>query len=373
MNVPELFIRRPVMTTLVMSGILLSGLIGYRLLPVSDLPSVDYPTIQVSAGLPGANPETMASSVATPLEKQFSIIAGVDSMSSVSTLGSVQITIQFTLDRNIDAAAQDVQAAIARAARQLPPNMPSPPTYQKVNPADSPILYLALSSPTLPLSTVDDYAETMLGFRRYFTLENRICKEIFKLASSLPKHWRNCGTIVRREKRIEAKGAVVYAHVATVSLEEGVEVHREVVLPEEYAKELEIKVVRRDRVQTAGGAVSSALYGAAFSMQAANMRAAANHEIQSPGAEITKHVQRTIWDLQPIGVNQWHVAPMNIHDEIMCVTRPDVVPSVTQVVRDSVEHFRPKVPLIGMDWNEEMANWAEKKSGTIKIRAPEMM
>jgi hydrophobic/amphiphilic exporter-1 (mainly G- bacteria), HAE1 family len=165
MNVPELFIRRPVMTTLVMSGILLSGLIGYRLLPVSDLPSVDYPTIQVSAGLPGANPETMASSVATPLEKQFSIIAGVDSMSSVSTLGSVQITVQFTLDRNIDAAAQDVQAAIARAARQLPPNMPSPPTYQKVNPADAPILYLALNSPTLPLSTVDDYAETLLAQR----------------------------------------------------------------------------------------------------------------------------------------------------------------------------------------------------------------
>jgi hypothetical protein len=218
-----------------------------------------------------------------------------------------------------------------------------------------------------------DYAETMLGFRRYFTLENRICKEIFKLASSLPKHWRNCGTIVRQEKRIEAKGAVVYAHVATVSLEEGVEVHREVVLPEEYAKELEIKVVRRDRVQTAGGAVSSALYGAAFSMQAANMRAAANHEIQSPGAEITKHVQRTIWDLQPAGVNQWHVAPMNIHDEIMCVTRPDMVSRVTQVVRESVERFRRYVPLIGMDWNEEMANWAEKKSGTIKIRAPEMM
>ena len=165
MSVPELFIRRPVMTTLVMSGILLFGIIGYGLLPVSDLPSVDYPTIQVSASLPGANPDTMASSVATPLEKQFSIIAGVDSMSSVSSLGSVQITIQFTLDRNIDAAAQDVQAAIARAARQLPPNMPTPPTYQKVNPADAPILYLALSSPTLPLSTVDDYAETLLAQR----------------------------------------------------------------------------------------------------------------------------------------------------------------------------------------------------------------
>ncbi len=165
MSVPELFIRRPVMTTLVMSGILLFGLIAFRLLPVSDLPSVDYPTIQVSASLPGASPDTMASSVATPLEKQFSIIAGVDSMSSVSAQGISQITIQFTLDRDIDAAAQDVQAAIARAARQLPPNMPTPPTYQKVNPADAPILYLAMSSPTLPLSKVDDYAETLLAQR----------------------------------------------------------------------------------------------------------------------------------------------------------------------------------------------------------------
>jgi HAE1 family hydrophobic/amphiphilic exporter-1 len=153
------------MTTLVMSGILLVGLIGFHQLPVSDLPSVDYPTIQVSANLPGASPETMASAVATPLEKQFSTIAGVDSMSSVSAQGSSQITIQFTLDRSIDAAAQDVQAAIARAARQLPPNMPAPPTYFKVNPADSPILYLAMSSPTLPLSTVDNYAENLLAQR----------------------------------------------------------------------------------------------------------------------------------------------------------------------------------------------------------------
>jgi len=165
MSVPELFIRRPVMTTLVMSGILLFGLIGYSTLPVSDLPSVDYPTIQVSASLPGASPETMASSVATPLEKQFSIIAGVDSMSSISAQGSAQITIQFSLERNIDAAAADVQAAITRAAKQLPPNLPSPPTYQKVNPADSPVLFLAMSSPTLPLSTVDDYAENMLAQR----------------------------------------------------------------------------------------------------------------------------------------------------------------------------------------------------------------
>ena len=165
MSTSEIFIRRPVMTTLVMLAILLFGIFGYRLLPVSDLPSVDYPTIQVSASLPGASPDTMASSVATPLEKQFSTIAGVDSMTSVSALGIAQITVQFTLERNIDAAAQDVQAAITRAAKQLPPNLPTPPTYQKVNPADSPILFLAMYSPTLPLSTVDDYAENLLAQR----------------------------------------------------------------------------------------------------------------------------------------------------------------------------------------------------------------
>ena len=163
MNLPELFIRRPVMTTLVMAGILLFGLIGFRELPVSDLPSVDYPTVSVSANLPGASPDTMASAVATPLEKQLSTIAGVDSMSSVSSQGSVSITIQFSLDRNIDAAAQDVQAAISKAARQLPPNMPTPPTYNKVNPADSPVLFLAMSSPTLPLSDVDNYAENLMA------------------------------------------------------------------------------------------------------------------------------------------------------------------------------------------------------------------
>jgi len=163
MSVPELFIRRPVMTTLVMCGILLFGLVGFHQLPVSDLPSVDYPTIQISASLPGASPEVMASAVATPLEKQFSTIAGVDSMSSVSAQGSASITIQFSLDRNIDAAAADVQAAIAKAARQLPPNMPAPPTYNKVNPADAPVLYLAMSSPTLTLAAVDDYAENLLA------------------------------------------------------------------------------------------------------------------------------------------------------------------------------------------------------------------
>jgi HAE1 family hydrophobic/amphiphilic exporter-1 len=162
-NVPELFIRRPVMTTLVMFGILLFGVVGFHQLPVSDLPSVDYPTISVSASVPGASPETMASAVATPLEKQFSTIPGVDSMSSVSSLGGSQITIQFSLDRSIDAAALDVQSAITRASRQLPPNMPTPPSFQKVNPADTPILFLAMTSPTLPLSTVDDYAENMLA------------------------------------------------------------------------------------------------------------------------------------------------------------------------------------------------------------------
>jgi len=165
MNITELFIRRPVMTTLVMLAILFFGFTGYRLLPVSDLPNVDFPTILVSAQLPGASPETMASSIATPLEKQFSTIAGIDSMTSTNGLGNTLITIQFDLSRDIDAAAQDVQAAMTKASRQLPPNMPTPPYYRKVNPADMPILYLALGSPTLPLSTVDEYAETLIAQR----------------------------------------------------------------------------------------------------------------------------------------------------------------------------------------------------------------
>src|SRR5476649_2339548 len=163
MSVPELFIRRPVMTTLVMAAILLFGIIGFRQLPVSDLPTVDYPTISISASLPGASPDTMASAVATPLEKQLSTIAGVDSMSSVSSQGSVQITIQFSLSRDIDAAAQDVQSALSKASRQLPPDMPTPPSYNKVNPGDQPILFLAMSSDTLPLSDVDNYAENLMA------------------------------------------------------------------------------------------------------------------------------------------------------------------------------------------------------------------
>lgn len=164
-----------------------------------------------------------------------------------------------------------------------------------------------------------DYCETFLGFRRYFTLENKICKELFKLANQPPKAWRACP----------------------------------------------IKVTRRDRVQTAGGAVQSALFGAAFQIQAADMRAANNHLIQSPGAQITKTVQRKIWDLQPIGVSKFIVACLNIHDEIMCVTDPEHVNAVADTVEEAVEAFRPQVPLIGMKWCLDMHNWSEKKSGSL--------
>ena len=165
MNIAALFIRRPVTTTLVMLAILLFGVMSYRILPVSDLPNVDFPTIQVSASLPGASPETMASSVATPLERQFATIAGIDSISSSNTLGSTRITLQFALERSIDAAAQDVQSAIAKVQRQLPSDMPSPPSFQKVNPADSPIFYLTLASSTLPMSRVNEYADTIIAPR----------------------------------------------------------------------------------------------------------------------------------------------------------------------------------------------------------------
>ena len=165
MNFCEIWVRRPVMTVLVMAGILIFGLAAYRLLPVSTLPNVDFPTIQVSAELPGASPETMASAVATPLEKQFSTIPGIDEMSSVSSQGTTRITVQFALDRDIDAAAQDVNSAIAATARQLPPSMPAPPSFRKVNPADFPVFFLALTSDTLPLSTVNEYAETYLAQR----------------------------------------------------------------------------------------------------------------------------------------------------------------------------------------------------------------
>jgi hypothetical protein len=162
-----------------------------------------------------------------------------------------------------------------------------------------------------------DYVETFLGFKRYFTLENRICKALFELAHNPPAAWRNC----------------------------------------------HVQVVRRERFQTASGAVQSAVFGAAFQIQAANMRAANNHLIQSAGAQITKETQRKIWDLQPSGVNEWRVAPMNIHDEIMCITRPDSVDNVAECVRGAVESFRPQVPLIGIKWSLAMDSWAEKKAG----------
>jgi len=162
MNFSQVFIVRPVMTLLLMVALVAGGVFGYASLPVSELPSVDFPTVVVNASLPGADPETMASSVATPLETQFTLIPGLDSMNSTNVLGSTQITLQFRLDRNIDAAAQDVQAALAAAVRQLPPTMPAPPTLRKVNPAENTILQLTASSPTLPLSTVDEYAETIV-------------------------------------------------------------------------------------------------------------------------------------------------------------------------------------------------------------------
>src|ERR1035437_2601679 len=164
MNFTTLFIKRPVMTTLVMVGILVFGIVAYRGLPVSDLPNVDFPTITVTATLPGTSPQTMAATVATPLEKSFSTIAGIDNMTSTSSLGQSQIVVQFALDRNVDAAAQDVQASIAQTLRQLPQGI-IPPSYQKTNPADAPIMTLALTSTEVPLSTLDEYGETTIAQR----------------------------------------------------------------------------------------------------------------------------------------------------------------------------------------------------------------
>jgi hydrophobic/amphiphilic exporter-1 (mainly G- bacteria), HAE1 family len=164
-NVSQTFIERPIATTLLMAAIALFGLVAYRELPVSDLPNVDFPTLLVTASLPGANPETMASAVAKPLEGNFSMIAGLNSMTSINSLGSTQVTLEFDLSRNLDGAAVDVQAAITQSSRLLPQGMPTPPTFTKVNPADQPILYLALTSPTLPLWTLDEYAETRVAQR----------------------------------------------------------------------------------------------------------------------------------------------------------------------------------------------------------------
>ena len=165
MNLSELFIERPITTTLLMSGIVVFGAMVYQQLPVSDLPVIDFPTIQVGASLPGANPQTVASSIALPLEKNFANIAGLNAINSTSTIGSTSITLQFDLNRNIDAAAQDVQSMIAKTQRLLPPQMPAPPSFQKVNPNDQPVVLLALRSAILPISTVDEYAETTIAQR----------------------------------------------------------------------------------------------------------------------------------------------------------------------------------------------------------------
>jgi HAE1 family hydrophobic/amphiphilic exporter-1 len=165
MNFSEGFIRRPIATSLLMAAIALFGAVAYRSLPVSDLPNVDFPTLLVTAQLPGASPETMGASVATPLENQFSTIAGLESMTSVNSLGSTQITLEFNLDRSLDGAAVDVQGAITQASRLLPQGMPTPPTFTKVNPADQPILYLVIRSTTLPAWTLDEWAETRIAQR----------------------------------------------------------------------------------------------------------------------------------------------------------------------------------------------------------------
>src|SRR6201985_2734825 len=165
MNLSETFIKRPIATSLLMAAIALFGVVAYRALPVSDLPNVDFPTLLITAALPGASPETMSSAVATPLENQFSTIAGLEQMTSVNSLGSTQVTLDFALARSMDGAAVDVQAAITQAARLLPQGMPTPPTFTKVNPADQPVIYLALTSKMVPLYTLDEYAETRIAQR----------------------------------------------------------------------------------------------------------------------------------------------------------------------------------------------------------------
>ena len=163
MNLAELFIRRPVMTVLLNAAIVLAGVIGFRSIPVAALPSYDTPVINVFASLPGANPETMASSVALPLEKQFQTVPGLKTISSTSTIGNTSLTLEFEEGRNIDAAAVDVQAALLRAQRALPTDMTSPPSYRKVNPADAPVLLIALTSPSLAPSDLQDFAEHLIS------------------------------------------------------------------------------------------------------------------------------------------------------------------------------------------------------------------
>src|ERR1700747_3314076 len=173
MNVSEIFIRRPIATSLLMAAIALFGIVAYRALPVSDLPTVDYPVISVGAGLAGGDPGTMASAVASPLERQFTTIAGIDEMTSSSSLGFSNVTLAFDLDRNIDSAAVDVQTAIAAVMPLLPAGMPAPPSFRKFNPADQPIMFLGLTSDVVPMYVLDDYAETAIAPR--ISMVNGVC------------------------------------------------------------------------------------------------------------------------------------------------------------------------------------------------------
>ncbi|HWC64369.1 MAG TPA: efflux RND transporter permease subunit, partial [Rhizomicrobium sp.] len=178
MNISRIFIERPIMTALVMAALVIFGLFGYFTLPVSDLPNVDFPTVSVSAQLPGADPVTMASGVAGPLENQFSTIPGISQMTSSSNIGQTNITIQFALDRDIDSAAQDVQAAISASLGQLPKALPRPPSFRKVNPNDQPIMYIIMRSDTMALNDLDEYAETLLA-RQISTIEGVAQIQVF--------------------------------------------------------------------------------------------------------------------------------------------------------------------------------------------------
>src|SRR5690242_3604331 len=165
MSVSEAFIRRPVGTSLLAAGLFLAGIVAYQFLPVAPIPRVDFPMITVQASLPGANPATVASTVAAPLERRLGQISGISEITSVSTLGGAAISIQFNLTRNVDGAARDVQAAINASAGDLPINLPAPPTYRKVNPADSPVMILAMTSDTLPATQIYDYGDTIIAQR----------------------------------------------------------------------------------------------------------------------------------------------------------------------------------------------------------------
>ena len=218
MNLSKPFIERPVMTTLVMAALVIFGAYGYSSLPVSDLPNIDFPTISVMANLPGADPDTMASSVASPLENQFTTINGIDQMTSTSSQGSTQIQLQFSLDRDLDGAAQDVQSAISAATRNLPKALPQPPTFRKQNPADLPILFLAMYSTTMKPSEVDEYAETLLA-RQLSTIEGVAQVGIFGSAKYAVRIQADPDALATRQIGIDKLVAAVAA--ANVNLATG--------------------------------------------------------------------------------------------------------------------------------------------------------